>query len=91
MLLPGSKGWINKYFDLVEKNQIHLNCDLPLEVDKKAFIHAALGRTGIIFGFPSRLHFAKPSRSILINFYLWSNVCIETVDHNEEEVIFVFR
>jgi hypothetical protein len=59
MLLPGSKGWINKYFDLVEKNQIHLNCDLPLEVDKKAFIHAALGRTGIIFGFPSRLHFAK--------------------------------
>lgn len=59
MLLPGSKGWINKYFDLVEKDQIHLNCDLPAEVDKQSFIHAALGRTGIIFGFPSRLHFAK--------------------------------
>lgn len=59
MLLPGSKGWINKYFDLVEKDQIHLNCDLPEGVDKESFIHAALGRTGIIFGFPSRLHFAK--------------------------------
>lgn len=59
MLLPGSKGWINKYFDLVERDQIKLNCDVPEQVTKDAFIHAALGRTGIIFGFPSRLHFAK--------------------------------
>jgi hypothetical protein len=59
MLQPGSKGWINKYFDLVEKNQFDLMCDLPDEVDKHSFIHAALGRTGIIFGFPSRLQFAK--------------------------------
>ncbi|MEN9440582.1 MAG: hypothetical protein RLZ33_658, partial [Bacteroidota bacterium] len=34
MLQPGSKGWINKYFDLVEKNQFDLMCDLPDEVDK---------------------------------------------------------
>lgn len=59
MLSPGSKGWINKYFNLVDKHQFELTCDLPDEVDKKAFIHAALGRTGIIFGFPSRLQFAK--------------------------------
>lgn len=59
MLLPGSKGWINKYFDLVEKDQIKLSCDVPEGVERDAFIHAALGRTGIIFGFPSRLHFAK--------------------------------
>jgi ribosomal protein L7/L12 len=59
MLQPGSKGWINKYFDLVEKNQFDLMCDLPDEVDKHSFMHAALGRTGIIFGFPSRLQFAK--------------------------------
>lgn len=59
VLTPGSKGWINKYFDLIEKGQIQLKCDLPAEIDRDSFIHAALGRTGIVFGFPSRLHFAK--------------------------------
>lgn len=59
MLTPGSKGWINKYFDLVDKGLIVLRHDLPAEIEKKSFIHAALGRTGIIYGFPSRLHFAK--------------------------------
>lgn len=59
MLTPGSKGWINKYFDLVNKGQIQLNCGLPDEVEINSFIHAALGRTGIIFGYPSRMHFAK--------------------------------
>ncbi len=59
MLQPGSKGWINKYFDLIEKKEIVLFSDLPQGVEKKAFIHAALGRTGILFGYPSRLHFAK--------------------------------
>jgi hypothetical protein len=39
----------------------------------------------------SRSHFVKPSRSFLINLYLWSNVCIEAVDRNEKEVIFVLR
>lgn len=59
MLLPGSKGWINKYFDLVQRNEIVLFCELPQGVEKSAFIHAALGRTGILFGYPSRLQFAK--------------------------------
>lgn len=59
MLLPGSKGWINKYFDLVAKDQIKLVYDVPFGIERDPFIHAALGRTGIIFGFPSRLHFAK--------------------------------
>lgn len=59
MLVPGSKGWINKYFDLIEKNQITLHYNLDAEIDNTAFIHAALARTGIIFGYPSRLLFAK--------------------------------
>lgn len=59
MISPGSKGWINKYFELLEKEHIVLKCDLPAEIDNNAFIHAALGRTGIIFGFPSSLLFAK--------------------------------
>ncbi|MFN5878330.1 MAG: LETM1-related biofilm-associated protein [Flavobacteriales bacterium] len=59
MLVPGSKGWINKYFDLVDTEQIKLVVDVPYGIERDRFIHAALGRTGIIYGFPSRLHFAK--------------------------------
>lgn len=59
MLAPGSKGWIKKYFDLVERNEIRLRGDLPARIDQDEFIHAALGRTGVIFGYPSRLLFAK--------------------------------
>jgi hypothetical protein len=59
MFSPGSKGWINKYFNLVEKNQINLHVELPSQTSNDSFVHAALGYTGIIFGFPSRLHFAK--------------------------------
>ena len=62
----------------------------PLAVFSRfcGLLHLALFIYRLIF---SRLHFAKPSRSILINFYLWSNVCIEAVDRNEEGIIFVFR
>lgn len=59
MLVPGSKGWINKYFDLIEKSRITLHYNLDAEIDNTAFIHAALARTGIIFGYPSRLLFAN--------------------------------
>ena len=59
MLAPNSKGWINKYFDLVEKGRVQLRSDVPPQFDQDKFIHAALGRTGITFGFPSRLLFAK--------------------------------
>jgi DnaJ-domain-containing protein 1 len=59
LLLPGSKGWIKKYFDLVEKKQIQVNYVKPEGLEKGAFLHAALGRTGIAFGFPSHLLFAE--------------------------------
>lgn len=59
MIAPGSKGWIKKYFDLVEKGEVLLRSDLPAKIDRDEFIHAALGRTGIQFGFPTRLLFAK--------------------------------
>ena len=59
MLVPSSKGWINKYFDLVEKNQINLSYEWSAEMDETAFIHASLARTGIIFGFPNQLLFAQ--------------------------------
>jgi hypothetical protein len=59
LLLPGSKGWIKKYFDLIEKKQIQVNYARPEGVEKGAYLHAALGRTGIAFGFPSQLLFAE--------------------------------
>ncbi len=59
MLLPGSKGWILKYFNLVEKGQIDLHINHPKTAEKDSFIHANLGRTGIVFGYPSRLIFGK--------------------------------
>lgn len=59
MLAPGSKGWIKKYFDLVERNEIRLRGDMPAKIDQDEFIHAALGRTGVIYGYPTRLLFAK--------------------------------
>ncbi len=57
--LPGSKGWIKKYFDLVSKGKIDTSVDLPEKVDLEAFMHAALGKTGIVFGYPSSLLFAN--------------------------------
>jgi hypothetical protein len=58
-LLPGSKGWINKYFDLVKKGDIILKIDPPKDVSLDSYIHAFLGKTGINFGFPSSLIFAR--------------------------------
>jgi hypothetical protein len=58
MFVPSSKGWIQKYFDMIEKGEV----DLPVlenhEVDTDHFIHATLGKTGIIYGYPNELLFA---------------------------------
>ena len=58
MLQPGSKGWINKYFDLVEKNTIQLDIVCPKGVAIEHFLHVTFGHSGIIFGYPSELLFA---------------------------------
>ena len=59
MLSPGAKGWINKYFDLVEKEVINLKIDRPPELRKLHFMHLTLGESGITFGYPIDLIFAK--------------------------------
>ncbi|OFZ56656.1 MAG: hypothetical protein A3D92_14055 [Bacteroidetes bacterium RIFCSPHIGHO2_02_FULL_44_7] len=59
MLSPGAKGWINKYFDLVEKGEIQLIIDRPKELKKLHFIHLTLSNSGVVFGFPTRLVFAR--------------------------------
>lgn len=59
MLSPGAKGWINKYFDLVEKGEIDLSVKRPEGLDKLHFIHLTLSNCGIVFGFPTRMIFAR--------------------------------
>ncbi len=58
MVQPGSKGWINKYFDLVEKNIIQLKIERPKDIGIEHFLHVTFGHSGIIFGYPSELLFA---------------------------------
>ncbi|MCE2711595.1 MAG: LETM1 domain-containing protein [Cryomorphaceae bacterium] len=58
-LHPGSKGWMNKYLELVEKREISVQIMHPDGWSTDAFVHAVLGKTGINFGFPSSLLFAR--------------------------------
>ncbi|MCH2229334.1 MAG: LETM1-related biofilm-associated protein [Crocinitomicaceae bacterium] len=59
MLSPGSKGWINKYFDLVGNNEISLLVNRPDGLRKLHFIHLKLSQSGIVFGFANELIFGK--------------------------------
>lgn len=59
MLSPGAKGWIHKYFDLVEHGEISLDLYRPDETRKLQFMHLTLGHSGIMFGYPLQLIFAK--------------------------------
>ena len=59
MLHPGSKGWINKYFDLVEKGVFQLEVQRPKGIGIEHFLHLTFGRSGIVFGFASELLFAS--------------------------------
>jgi hypothetical protein len=56
---PGAKGWINKYFDLVNNQTILLSFDQPEDHSHESFLHAYIGETGLIFGYPTQLLFAK--------------------------------
>ena len=59
MLSPGAKGWINKYFDLVDNGEIVLHIERPDGLRKLHFMHLTLGHSGIVFGYPMELIFAK--------------------------------
>lgn len=58
MLAPGAKGWIKKYFDLVERGEINLSFSTPDQIQKEHFIHLTLSNSGMIFGYPARLIYA---------------------------------
>lgn len=58
MFSPGSKGWISKYFALVEEGEIQLESGI-LKIPKARFRHLFFSKTGILFGYPSEFIFAK--------------------------------
>ena len=58
MLAPGAKGWIAKYFQLVETGKIQLSWEQPPKLEIHQFNHHFLAQSGIVFGYPSQLLFA---------------------------------
>ena len=58
MISPGAKGWINKYFDLIEKDNFSLKINRPSDMDLDHFLHLTFSHSGIVFGYPSELLFA---------------------------------
>ena len=59
MLAPGSKGWINKYFDLERRNEFSLEFSAPKGLTRKEYVHLRFLRSGIVFGFPVKRIFAN--------------------------------
>jgi|TARA_R110000737_G_scaffold193486_2_gene214747 hypothetical protein len=59
MIAPGSKGWINKYFEMLENEHFSLNLTVPRGFSEREMIHFSLLRTGIIFGVSAEMLFAK--------------------------------
>lgn len=59
MIAPGSRGWIDKYFHMVETGDIVLQWVHPEEISQEQFNHHFLAQSGIVFGHPVNLLFAR--------------------------------
>lgn len=57
MLSPGSKGWISKYFDLVDKGTLWIRVEDYSGLSSLKQIHLTLKRSGLVFGHPTRAIF----------------------------------
>ena len=68
MLSPASKGWINKYFDLLDKEEISLSLYRPEGIRKLHFMHLTLSNSGIVYGHCLSFIFAKN-----IDYSDWTN------------------
>lgn len=64
MLLPGSKGWINKYFSLVESGEIDLSINKIKSISNRHQLHLLSGKSGIVFGHSNRFIFFDRGDSI---------------------------
>jgi hypothetical protein len=63
MLLPGSKGWIHKYFSLIEEKLIDIKYQKPSGISVQRHLHLLSGKTGIVFGHSSRFLFYNAEES----------------------------
>lgn len=59
MISPGAKGWISKYFHLIENGTIVINYKRPKQLTKLRHMHLTLAKSGIVFGYPDQLIFGK--------------------------------
>ena len=59
LLHPGSKGWIKKYFSILENYQDKLDNDPGTILWPEALIYAYLQPTGIMYGYPTSLLFME--------------------------------
>ena len=59
ILYPGSKGWVSKYNDLLQKGDIIISIDKPTGISNEHFAHIQLSQSGIVFGFPTDLLFSN--------------------------------
>lgn len=57
MLSPGAKGWISKYFDMIEKGDLWVSIRNYEDLSLHKHIHLTCSRSGIIFGLPTRAIF----------------------------------
>lgn len=57
MISPGSKGWISKYFNLIENGTISLKNKRPKTITKLRHMHLTFAKSGIVFGYPDQLIF----------------------------------
>jgi hypothetical protein len=60
MFAPGSKGWINKYFELHSKDEFEINLNIPQGMTDKEYLHFSFLRSGIVFGYPAQMLFSHP-------------------------------
>ena len=59
MLSPGAKGWIKKYEQLVDEGAIKLVNAKPLRLTTDEYLRVESVKTGLAFGFPTKLLFAE--------------------------------
>lgn len=97
MLSPGSKGWIKKYFALVETGEIELT--IPHYPEEKQHLkHLIYSKSGILFGYPSSFIFYKNLKEdkwtiderltfLLFECHLFAYINNRGVNINQEEYI----
>jgi hypothetical protein len=59
VIAPGSRGWVNKYFELFKDEHLKRITEAPSGISNKEFLHLTLLESGIVFGYPIQLIYAK--------------------------------